>query len=63
MNEIDVDNEILLDYVKNQTMRESYPLFGYYKAIMTVADEILPKKETKYLDLLGIVDWKFNIGM
>jgi hypothetical protein len=56
MNEIDVDNEILLDYVKNQTMRESYPLFGYYKAIMTVADEILPKKETKYLDLLGIVD-------
>lgn len=52
--EIDVDNEILFEYVKNKKMREQYPSYAYYKAIMTVADEILPQPETKYLDLLGV---------
>jgi len=52
--EIDVDNEVLFEYIKNKKMREQYPSYAYYKAIMTVADEILPQPETKYLDLLGI---------
>ena len=52
--EIDVDNEILFEYVKNKKMREHYPSYAYYKVIMTVADEIMPRKETKYLDLLGV---------
>ena len=52
--EIDVDNEVLFEYVKNKKMREQYPSYAYYKAIMTVADEIMPRKETKYLDLLGV---------
>ena len=56
MDEIDVDNEVLFEYLKNKMMKDKYPQYGYYKAIITVADEIMPRPETKYLDLLGIVD-------
>jgi hypothetical protein len=52
--EIDVDNEVLFEYVKNMKITEQYPSYAYYKAILTVADEIMPQKETKYLDLLGV---------
>lgn len=52
--EIDVDNEVLFEYVKNMKITEQYPSYAYYKAIMTVADEIMLPKETKYLNLLGI---------
>jgi hypothetical protein len=52
--EIDVDNKVLFEYLKNMKMKEQYPSYAYYKAIITVADEIMPPKETKYLDLLGI---------
>jgi len=52
--EIDVDNKVLFEYLKNKKMKEQYPSYAYYKAIITVADEIMPPKETKYLDLLGI---------
>jgi hypothetical protein len=50
----EIDNDILFEYLKNKKMTESYPSYAYYKAILTVADEIMPRKETKYLDLLGV---------
>lgn len=52
--EIDVDNEVLFEYLKNKKIGEQYPSYAYYKAILKVADEILPQPETKYLDLLGV---------
>lgn len=52
--EIDVDNEVLFEYLKNKKIGEQYPSYAYYKAILKVADEIMPPQETKYLDLLGV---------
>lgn len=52
--EKNVDKDAQYEYLKNMKMTENYPLYAYYKAIQEVADSILPKKETRYLDILGI---------
>ena len=52
--ENNVDKDMQYDYVRNKMMTENYPLYAYYTAIQTVADSILPKKETRYLDILGL---------
>jgi len=49
-----IDKDVQYEYVKNKMMTDSYPLYAYYKAIQEVADSILPKPETRYLDILGV---------
>jgi hypothetical protein len=52
--ENNVDKDVQYEYAKKKMMTENYPLYAYYTAIQTVADSILPKKVTRYLDILGL---------